>query len=625
MHLRPIALLADASRFRSRRSLALAAAFVVSAAFTGLNPALAAPPQVAPKPPPPVATPPDLIPKVENSALDATLFYQLLISEVQARSGDLGTAYQLYLDAARRMRNSQLFQRAVDIALQARAGEQALSAAQSWRQTLPSDRAAAEYAAQILMALGRTNDLAEPLISLIEATPAPQRPQVIATLPRSLSRIPDRKAAAEVIDKITQRWREPAPGMAEAWAASSEGWLSAGDQAKALAALDRARAINPTLLTVGLLALDLMAQKPETEAIVKAQLADKPVPLLRLAYARKLATMSRLPEAGEQLDAIVKEQPDNATAWLTLGAVRFELRQLDAAEAAVTRFLALQEASAAAAIAAQANPGTTTPSVQIAAPPAIDPDQGYLLMAQISELRRQPRQADDWLRKADPAGEKIKVQAARAKLMAQNGQLRQARALLRALPESEPRDALDKINAEAQLLREAKRVDEAYQLLDDASKRFTDDADLLYDQAMLGEKLKRFDDSERLLRRVIEIKADHPHAYNALGYSLADRGVRLDEARTLITKALEMRPGDPFITDSLGWLEFRAGRTDEAVKWLRQAYVTKADAEIAAHLGEVLWSTGQRDEALRIWREGARQDADNETLQETIKRLKVEL
>ncbi|RZL11448.1 MAG: tetratricopeptide repeat protein [Rubrivivax sp.] len=622
MHLRPFALLVDASRFPSRRSLAIAAAFVVSAAFTGPNLALAAPAQVAPKPPPPVPTPPDLIPTVENSALDATLFYQLLISEVQARSGDLGTAYQLYLDAARRMRNSQLFQRSVDIALQARAGEQALSAAQSWRQTLPADRAAAEYTAQILMALGRTGELAEPLISLIEASPAPQRPQVIATLPRSLNRIPDRKAAAELIDKITLRWREPAPGMAEAWAASSEGWLSAGDQGKALQALDRARAVNPSLLTVGLLALDLMGQRPETEAIVKAQLADKPVPLLRLAYARKLATTSRLPEAGEQLDAIVKEQPDNATAWLTLGAVRFELRQLDAAEKAVARFLALQEAATAAQAQPASGAATTAP---VPSALALDPDQGYLLMAQISELRQQPRQADEWLRKADPDGQKIKVQAARAKLMAQNGQLRQARALLRALPESEPRDALDKINAEAQLLREAKRVDEAYQLLEEASKRFTDDADLLYDQAMLGEKLKRFDDSERLLRRVIAIKADHPHAYNALGYSLADRGLRLDEARGLINKALEMRPGDPFITDSLGWLEFRAGRTEEAIKWLRQAYVTKADAEIAAHLGEVLWSAGQRDEALRIWREGAKQDIGNETLWETLKRLKVEL
>lgn len=615
MHLRPIALQAGAPRAPARwltssRQLMLAGALVLGAT-AGAAPALAAPPLAAPKSVPDPVPEPERGAGVQNSAMDATLFYQLLISEVQARSGDLGTAYQLYLDAARRMRNSQLFQRSVDIALQARAGEQALAAAQSWRTTLPQDRAASEYTAQILMALGRTSELDEPLISLIELSPEAQRPAVIATLPRSLIRLPDRKAAAELVDKVTLRWREPPPGMAEAWAASSEAWLAAGDQAKAYEALQRAAQINPRLLTVGLLALDLMGQRPDTEAIVKQQLAGTPAVMLRLAYARKLATTARLPEAAQQLEAIVKEQPDNAGAWLTLGAVRLELKQLDPAEAAVKSYLALQEAASSPKAG---EPVATTPT---------DTDQGYLLMAQISELRKQPDEADEWLRKADPAGEKIRIQAARAKLMALHGKLPQALVLLRTLPETEPRDALDKVNAEAQLLRDMQRYQEAYDLLAEASKRFTDDADLLYDQAMLGEKLKRFDDSERLLRRVIEIKADHPHAYNALGYSLADRGVRLDEARTLISKALELRPGDPFITDSLGWLEFRAGRTDEALKWLRQAYVVKSDPEIAAHLGEVLWASGQRDEALRIWREGLKLAPGNDTLQETIKRLKA--
>jgi len=161
--------------------------------------------------------------------------------------------------------------------------------------------------------------------------------------------------------------------------------------------------------------------------------------------------------------------------------------------------------------------------------------------------------------------------------------------------------------------------------LDAATQRYPNEPDILYDQAMLAEKLKRHDDAEKLLRRVIEIKPDHSHAYNALGYSLADRGIRLEEARTLINKALELRPGDPYITDSLGWLEFRAGRAQEALKWLRQAYVTKSDTEIAAHLGEVLWTLGEQDEALRIWREGIAQDPRNDTLRETLKRLKAPL
>jgi Flp pilus assembly protein TadD len=158
-----------------------------------------------------------------------------------------------------------------------------------------------------------------------------------------------------------------------------------------------------------------------------------------------------------------------------------------------------------------------------------------------------------------------------------------------------------------------------------ASQRFPDDTDLLYEQAMVAEKLDRLVEMERLLRRVIALKPDIAHAHNALGYSLADRGIRLPEARALIQRALELSPGDPFITDSLGWVEFRLGNQDEALRLLRQAYAARPDTEIAAHLGEVLWALGQRDEARRIWQESAGRDAANDVLRETLARLKVGL
>jgi Flp pilus assembly protein TadD len=141
----------------------------------------------------------------------------------------------------------------------------------------------------------------------------------------------------------------------------------------------------------------------------------------------------------------------------------------------------------------------------------------------------------------------------------------------------------------------------------------------------MAEKLSRMDEMERVLRRVIELKPDHHHAYNALGYSLAERNQRLPEARELIAKALELAPNDPFITDSLGWVEFRLGNTAEALKHLRRAYASRPDTEIAAHLGEVLWASGQRDEARRVWREGRERDGDNEVLRETLSRLQVRL
>jgi Flp pilus assembly protein TadD len=128
---------------------------------------------------------------------------------------------------------------------------------------------------------------------------------------------------------------------------------------------------------------------------------------------------------------------------------------------------------------------------------------------------------------------------------------------------------------------------------------------------------------ERLLRRVIQIQPEHPHAHNALGYSLADRNLRLPEARDLIRQALALSPGDPFITDSLGWVEYRLGNRDEALRLLRQAYRARPDTEIAAHLGEVLWAAGLRDEAKSIWQEGRSRDAGNDVLKETLTRLKV--
>ena len=175
------------------------------------------------------------------------------------------------------------------------------------------------------------------------------------------------------------------------------------------------------------------------------------------------------------------------------------------------------------------------------------------------------------------------------------------------------------------MLRDVRRWADAGKVLADANQLVDKDPDLIYEWAMVEEKLERFDAMERLLRRVIEIKPEHPHAHNALGYSLADRNQRLPEARDLIRKALDLSPGDPFITDSLGWVEYRLGNHAEAIRLLRQAYRARPDTEIGAHLGEVLWSSGQHDEARRIWVEARNRDAANEVLRETLARLKVGL
>jgi len=311
---------------------------------------------------------------------------------------------------------------------------------------------------------------------------------------------------------------------------------------------------------------------------------------------------------------VVDAQPDVIGHRITLAAVLLELKQAAKAETAlkpvVDAALAKPEAKA------EGKPDAPAPESRA------EFDQAFLLMAQIAEQKQDLKQAGTWLERADPKTEKISVQGQRARLLAKQGQLPQARALLRGLPESEPRDAVAKVQAEAQLLRDARQWDEAYKVMGEAVQRFPDDTDLIYDQAMLAERLKRYDEMERQLRLVMAAAPDNANAYNALGYSLADRGTRLEEARQLIQKALSIKPGDPFITDSLGWLAYRRGDKVEAIRLLKEAYAARPDPEIAAHLGEALWQQGEHDAAALVWREGLRAEPDNDALKETLQRFK---
>ena len=177
--------------------------------------------------------------------------------------------------------------------------------------------------------------------------------------------------------------------------------------------------------------------------------------------------------------------------------------------------------------------------------------------------------------------------------------------------------------AEVQLVREADQPALAYALQSALQQQFPQDSEIAYDTAILAEKTGRYAEMESLLRAVIERDPSFHHAYNALGFSFAERGVRLDEARTLITKALESAPNDPFIMDSLAWTEFRSGNVSQALALLEKAYALRPDAEIAAHLGEVLWSMGQQTQAREIWKQGLLLNADNDTLRETLQRLGV--
>jgi tetratricopeptide (TPR) repeat protein len=214
-----------------------------------------------------------------------------------------------------------------------------------------------------------------------------------------------------------------------------------------------------------------------------------------------------------------------------------------------------------------------------------------------------------------------RVQVQRANVLARKGQIAEARRLIASLPAQTEEEKRTRLFSEIHLLREFNQHAEAYQLLSEAVKAQPEDNDLAYELAMSAEKLDRLEEMEKILRGIMARQPDFHHAYNALGYSLAERHLRLDEALALIQKALSFAPDDPFITDSLGWVEYRRGNVQQALQILQKAYRARPDPEIAAHLGEVHWVLQQKEQALQVWREGLSLNPDNPSLRETLRRL----
>lgn len=546
-----------------------------------------------------------------NSSMDGEMFYQLLLGELNAIGGEPGVGFSLLLDAARKTNDARLFKRATDIALQGRSGDSALQAARAWRQAIPGSREANRYLLQILVGLNRLTEALEPLKRELALADAKERDAVINSVPRFFARASDKKLAAGIVEQALAEYLGSPTFGAAAWTSVGRMRIDAADPVGALEAAQRGQALEVTAEGPAIVALNLMDPKlPQAEAIIRKYLEGQPRVEVRMDYARVLLNSRRYAESAAQLRAVTSEKPDYPQAWLIKGTLEQQEKQPVVAEQSFRRFVELESAKAPDPSAKEENRGLT---------------QAYLALAEIAEQRKDYAGAQAWLNRIDNAQEMISVQSRRAMILARQGKLAEARALIRSLPEQGSTDARLKISAEVQLLRENKQYRAAYDLLGDALARMPQDVDLIYDRAMVAEKMGDANEMERLLRVAIAAKPEYHHAYNALGYSLADRNVRLPEARQLVQKALEYAPGDPFITDSLAWVEFRSGNLKLALTLLQQAFKDKPDAEIAAHLGEVLWTMGDRTQALAIWKEGMALNAENETLLETLKRLRVRL
>ncbi len=509
--------------------------------------------------------------KIENSAITGALLYEILVGELNIRQGQPTVGFSLLLDAARRSNDAQLYERAVEVALQTRFGDGALMAARAWSLAWPQDRNANRQLFQILLALNQVPESLEPLKKELALTPDTEREAAITLIPRHYARVTDKKRALSVVQQALEPYFKNNSAGAAAWATLGRMRLLADDVNGALEASIKGQASDAKSQAPALLALELMGRKvKEAEPLVLQALRVQTGTELPMNYVRVLIELQRYADASDQLQAITRKDNKYADAWLVLGSLQFEQGEDKKAEVSLSRYVSLSS-------------------------------------------KKQTEATSRGL---------MQAQTRRAAILARQGKMAQARELLATLPANSAEEQRSRLLAEVQLLREHRQWQAAYDLINAAKP---DDSDLLYEQAMLAEKLNRLDEMEKLLRTVIESNPSYYNAYNALGFSLADRNLRLNEAKQLIIKALTFAPDDPFITDSLGWVEFRLGNFNSALTLLQNAYKTRADAEIAAHLGEVLWTLKRTDEAIQIWREGQKLSPSNETLVETLKRLKPNL
>lgn len=538
----------------------------------------------------------------------AELLYLVLLGELQVQAGEPGAGYSLILESAKKSGDGQLYRRAVNVALQAHSGDAALDAAKAWADAQPDVAESQKTLLQITLAMGRIADSAQPLTRLLELTPDVEREALFRVIAQTYAQVNDQTTGVQVAVGTLTPWTLKADTASAAWSAMGHVQLAAGLKGAALASNEKALQSNPVSESAGLLAVELM-EIGETGAAktLGAYLKVAPKDLLvRMAYTRHLVATEQLAEATAQLTVLTTHHAEAPEPWLLQGVLQIQDGNQALAQTNLEKYLALTDGSKAE----RAQRGRA---------------QAFLLLSQVAEGQGDDTKAKAWLDRVEGSENLLRVQTRRASILARQGKVQEALELIRSTPEEQESDAREKTLAEVQLLKGLSRYGEAFDLLKSAVAQSPDDADLIYDQAMIAEKLERHEEMETLLRRVIALKPTRQDAYNALGYSMADRSVRLPEARQLILKAVELAPNDPFITDSLGWVEFRMGNLQESAKLLRSALASRGDAEILAHLAEVLWALGEHDEAVALFKRAQKMSGDNAVVKDAIQRLGVPL
>jgi tetratricopeptide (TPR) repeat protein len=528
-----------------------------------------------------------------NQDLTEAVLYEYLLAEIAGQRGSVGLSAQAYADLAKRTRDPRIAKRATEIALYARMPNAAIDAAKIWYDTEPSSMQALQTLTSLLINAKR-NEEALPYLQKLLAADGNKAADGFLQLSRLLGSNQDK----ELTLKLVQQLAQPYPKLAQAHFAVAQAAAAAEQNELAVAEVRAASELKPDWELAAMLEAQLLQRQSNALALQRlAAFLDRypKAKDARMSYARVLVAERRYPEARVEFQTLSKDFPDNVDVVFAVGVLSLQLQDYALAEANFKRLLLL---------------------------PYREKNTVRLYLGQIAEEQKNYPDALRWYDEVARGEQYLQAQSRYALVLNKQGNLEAARAHLRQVEVDSDQSRTQLLLTEAQMLRDANRTREAFDLIGGALASMPDQPELLYDYAMLAEKLERLDLLEQNLTKLISLQPDHAHAYNALGYSLADRNLRLPEAQALIEKALQLAPDDPFIIDSMGWLLFRSGKNQQALEYLKKAYSARPDPEIAAHLGEVLWVAGERVEAERIWIEAVKKVPGNDALNSTIKRFK---
>jgi tetratricopeptide (TPR) repeat protein len=522
--------------------------------------------------------------------LTPEILFKFLVAEVAGQRGAIGIAKSAYLDLARQTHDPRIARRAAEVSVFARDTAGALEATRLWADAEPDSVRAQQTLAALLLNEGKFGE-AEPILrTLLKEDTANGFLHLSALMGKTQNAV----AMLELVERLAADY----PALPEARFAVAQAAASAGRPEAAIVALQQADTLRPGWEPGALLHAQILARTSNAEALAFMQTflaAHADAREVRLAYARTLVNANQFTEARAEFTRLTRDFPRNAEVSFAAGLLSLQMGDAEAARNLLTQTLEYSPR---------------------------DPDTVEYYLGQAAEQLKQPEAAAAHYAKVTSGNYLVPARARQAALLARAGHPDEARALLAATRGENDAQNVRLIQAQAEVLRDSKEFGTVFEVLADGLKRYPDSADLLYDHAMAAEKLGKLDVLEADLRRVMVLRPNDAQAYNALGYTLADRTDRLAEAITLLDKALALAPQDPFIIDSMGWAQYRSGNLARAQEYLERAYRVRPDPEIAAHLGEVLWARGQRDEAGKLWQTSLQTHPQNEVLLETLHRLK---